>query len=84
MDIESTLIGIIKTLSSKEHIEVTDLLIEDALLDSLAMVTLLIQIEDAFAIELDEADMNPFELKTVEDAVNLVKKYVENCDGNKS
>ena len=39
------------------------------------MITLLLEIEETFEIELDESDMNPFDLNTVEDAVKLVEKY---------
>ena len=34
-------------------------------------------IEDEFQIVLDESDMNPFDLVTVEDVVKLVTKYME-------
>ena len=40
------------------------------------MVTLLVMIEDTFDIVLDEADMNPFDLLTVSDVVNLIEKYI--------
>ena len=43
------------------------------------MVTLLVEIEKTFGIELDEADMNPFDLTTVQDVVDMVGKY---CGGN--
>ena len=39
------------------------------------MVTLLLEIENEFEIELKEEDMNPYELIYVCDVVNLVKKY---------
>ena len=55
--------------------EPEDNLKEDLALDSLSMVTLLFEIEEIFEIELDESDMNPFDLNTVEDAVKLVEKY---------
>ncbi len=45
-------------------------------LDSLAMVTMLITIEDTFHIRLDEADMDPFYLITVQDVIDLVRRYV--------
>ena len=48
----------------------------DLSLDSLRMVMLLVTLEDTFEIELDESDMNPFSLITVQDVVNLVMKYV--------
>ena len=51
-------------------------LVGDLAMDSLRMVMLLVTIEDSFDIELDESDMNPFDLITVNDVINLVKKYV--------
>ena len=48
----------------------------DLSLDSLRMVMLLVTLEDTFEIELDESDMNPFSLITVQDVVDLVMKYV--------
>ena len=51
-------------------------LLEDFSMDSLRMVMLLVTLEERFEIELDESDMNPFELITADDVVNLVKKYV--------
>ena len=54
----------------------TQTLLEDLSLDSLRMVMLLVSLEDRFEIELDESDMNPFALITVNDVVDLVLKYV--------
>ena len=51
-------------------------LTETLALDSFRMVTLLIMVEECFAIELNESDMNPFDLKTVNDVVLLSKKYL--------
>ena len=39
------------------------------------MVTLLIEIEEQFGIELDEKDMNPLELTDVQSVIDMVKKY---------
>jgi len=48
----------------------------DLSMDSLRMVMLLVTLEDTFEIELDESDMNPFALITVNDVIKLVMKYV--------
>ncbi len=48
---------------------------QDLALDSLAMVTLLIELEDAFSIQFEETDMNPFDLTTVQSVIDLVGKY---------
>ena len=53
----------------------------DLSLDSLNMVMLLVMIEDVFEIELEESDMNPFALITVEDIIALVAKYKHESDG---
>lgn len=66
---------ILKDLSGLNEIKPEDHLQQDLALDSMLMVTLLIELEDEFDIELDEADMNPFDLNTVQDTVALVNKY---------
>ena len=76
METNEKVIGIIKELSGLENISLDSNLQGDIKLDSLSMVNLLIQIEDEFLIELDESDMNPFDLETVESVINLVEKYV--------
>ena len=75
---------IIKELSGKEEVSLRDNLQEDISLDSLALVTLLVELEEVFNIELEESDMNPFDLNTVEDTVNLVNKYRGAKDEKKS
>ena len=75
---------IIKELSGKEEVSLRDNLQEDISLDSLALVTLLVELEEVFNIELEESDMNPFDLNTVEDTVNLVNKYRGDKDEKKS
>lgn len=76
MNIEEKVKGILSELSGEESIETTAHLQGDLALDSLMMVTLLVEIEDVFAIELDEADMNPFDLSTVQSVIDMVVKYV--------
>ncbi len=78
MEIEKIVIDILTDLSGKQKIELSDSIREDLVLDSLGMVNLLLKFEERFNIELDESDMNPFELDTVEKAVLLAKKYVGN------
>ena len=73
--IKEKVFEIIKDISEKEEIQETDSLETDVGLDSLKMVMLLISIEERFAIELDESDMNPFDLQTINDVVKLVEKY---------
>ena len=75
MNIETKVKKILRELSSEETIENTDHLQRDLALDSLMMVTMLVEIEEVFAIELDEADMNPFDLGTVQNVIDMVAKY---------
>lgn len=63
------------SLSHIEHKDMT--LIGDLGFDSLKLVMLLVMIEENFNVELDESDMDPYMLLTVEDVIRLVFKYVK-------
>lgn len=76
MDIKEKVKEILFELSGEEVVDLQTELQNDLSLDSLLMVTLLMELEEAFSIELDESDMNPFDLITVQDVVNLAEKYV--------
>lgn len=73
--INDKVIEILAELSGTENISLENHLQNDLGLDSMLMVTLLLDIEEKFEIELNESDMNPFELNTVQDVVSLVEKY---------
>ncbi|MBE6576922.1 MAG: hypothetical protein E7653_02130 [Ruminococcaceae bacterium] len=77
MDVLNKVSTILTDLCGIEDISAEQELAKDLALDSLQMVTLLIMIEDNFNILLDEADMNPFDLITVEQVIKLVEKYVD-------
>lgn len=66
---------ILKKLSGVEQVNMDDRLQYDLIMDSLSMVALLIEIEETFGITLDESDMNPFDLNTVRDIIELVNRY---------
>lgn len=76
MSITNRVLIILKELSGLDDILIEDNLQNDLGLDSITMVTLLLEIEEEFRITLDESDMNPFDLTTVADVVVLVEKYV--------
>lgn len=67
--------AVLRRLSGQEHIAPMQMLQGDLGLDSLGMVTLLIELEDAFGITLREADMNPFRLVRVIDVCELMNRY---------
>lgn len=75
MNIQEKIKQILCNLSGEECIETNFNLQSDLALDSLMMVTMLIEIEDCFGIVLDETDMNPFDLETVQNVIDLVEKY---------
>lgn len=75
MNVKEKVIEIISELTSSEVILPESSLQSDLGLNSLSMVTMMIAFEDAFEIEFDESDMNPYDLITVSDAVSLVEKY---------
>jgi acyl carrier protein len=73
---------ILEELCASHIDDETMTLVGDLALDSLRMVTLLLMLEDCFEIELDESDMNPFQLLTVEDVINLACKYTAQKEVN--
>ncbi len=76
MKTEERIKDILSELSGEKNIETKARLQEDLSLDSLSMVTMLVEIEDSFSIELDEKDMNPFDLITVADVIKLTEGYI--------
>lgn len=87
MNIEIVKTQVIEMLENlcPEKITNTSLhLIRDLALDSLRMVMLLVMIEDIFEIELNESDMNPFELVSVQDVINLIAKYKIESEGEEN
>ncbi len=50
---------------------------DDLGLDSLALVALIVNIEDVMGIQLDDSDLTPEELLTVKDVLELIERY---CD----
>lgn len=50
---------------------------DDLGLDSLNIVELIVELEERFDIEIDESDLDPVELQTVDQIYALVKKYTE-------
>ena len=81
MKISEKVSTIIFELSGTENIVPELELQKDIALDSLQMVTLLVLLEETFDITLDESDMNPFDLTTVEHIIKLVEKYTGGCIG---
>ena len=77
MMISERVINVIKKISECKEVKLSDNLQNDVCLDSLGLVTLLIEIEEEFSIELDESDMNPLDLITVQSVVDVVERY---CD----
>ena len=75
MEIKEKIKNLLAELSGQEVFDNDAKLQENLALNSLAMVTMLVQIEDVFEIQLDEADMNPFDLITVQNVIDLVEKY---------
>lgn len=75
MKVKEKVYEILMELSCEDEIKDSDSLQEELMLDSLSMVTLLIELEESLSIQLDESDMNPFDLITVEDVVRLAEKY---------
>ncbi len=76
--IEKIVFNILKESCFCEEIKLKNKLKEDLGLDSLSMVELILTLEETFSIEIDESDLDPAALLTVEDICNLADKYVRN------
>lgn len=79
MNVEQKICDILLELTGKETVSPTDSLQADLALDSLSAVTLLLEIEDCFGIQLDESDMDLSKLDLVEDVITMVSGYVLKC-----
>ena len=80
MNIEEKVKDILFELSGEEINDLSVSLADDLALDSLSMVTLLLEIEEVFVMELLEQDMNPYDLVTGFDIVSLVERYIGDED----
>lgn len=77
MKAKQIIYNILENISGISPENETDSLTEDLLLDSLNLVVLLLELEAAFDFHLEESDMNPLDLTTVQDVIHLVQKYRE-------
>lgn len=84
MSIKEEVYRILQDISCREDIEVSDDLKKDLGFDSLSMITLLIELEDALRVELEESDMDPVALITVQDVVELAERYGLDIDEKES
>lgn len=75
MELEERVYKVLEDISGVKKPSKADMLLEELAFDSLGMVTLLLGLEDEFGIEFDESDLNPFDLKTVGEVVDLIEKY---------
>lgn len=75
--IDEKVIEVLSEVSGAESIKDSDDLQTDIGFDSFGMVRLLVELEDVFSITIDESDLNPYDLLTVRDVIDLVTKYIE-------
>ena len=76
------LMEVLSQLSGVENVHEGDYLLTDLGLDSLALVNLMVMLEEAFGIEFSPSDPDPFALSAVEDVMLLVAKYIDGGEGN--
>lgn len=76
------LMDVLLQLSGVENVHEGDFLLTDWGLDSLALVNLMVMLEDVFSIEFLPSDLDPFALSAVEDVMLLVAKYIGDGEGN--
>lgn len=75
MNVKEKTYAILKNLSCMETVKDDDHLQTELGLDSLSMVALLVKLEEELHIQLNESDMNPYDLLIVSDVVRLAEKY---------
>lgn len=68
------LLSILKELKSDVDFENQSSLVDDGILDSLEIVFLIAQIEEAFAIEIDPDDIDPDNFQSVEAMMSMIEK----------
>ena len=76
-EIEQKVLEVLEDLCMTTVEDTSKNLIGDLAMDSLRMVMLLVTLEEVFSIELDESDLNPFLLITVQDVIDLTSKYTQ-------
>jgi acyl carrier protein len=76
-EIEQKVLEVLEDLCMTTVEDASKKLIGDLAMDSLRMVMLLVTLEEVFSIELDESDLNPFLLITVQDVIDLASKYTQ-------
>lgn len=75
--LKETVVNVLRDLSGIEDIDMEQTLADDLGLNSLHMVTMLLELESALNIVLDESDLNPYDLEKVADLYRLASRYVE-------
>ena len=70
---------IVEIISSSSYMEPEQIKLEDTLrdlgFDSFKTVELVVSLEDYFGITFEDSDLDISKLLSVDDAINLVKKY---------
>lgn len=78
MEITKKSIKIISEIAGipEEKINISDSLANDLGIDSLGLVELMLNTEENFDIKFEESDLNPHDLGTVNDLIDLVNRYL--------
>ena len=75
---KDNIIGVISSLSVLDSNEIKE---EDSLIsigiDSLKTVNLILELENSFNFIFNDSDLDPENLKTVKNIIDIVSKYVE-------
>lgn len=73
-----TLIDILMELDDSIDWENEDLLIDNRILDSFSMITLISDLEDGFDVEIDASEIVPENFNSVNAMWNMIKRLQEN------
>ena len=77
MDIKEELLEILEDLHPDIDFESEDSLIDDKLLDSFDVVTLVTELDSAFDVEIPAADMVPENFNSLDAMVEMIERMME-------
>lgn len=73
------LMNILKEIDDSIDYTQEKALIDDRLLDSFGVITLISELEDAYDIDIEAAEMTPENFNSAESIYTMIKRLQENC-----
>ena len=71
---DQEIMGLLKEIKPEEDFEGNNSFVEDELLDSFDVISLVSMLEEKYSIEIDGLDIIPENFENIEAIINLIKK----------